>query len=182
MPSYSLLLIISSVWKKCFLLASTDAESCWLPARLEWMSSISPLRYFVVTCFSLCQHTLPPPPTYQPLTSRSGYYSPIRCAGQNSRHICPKSPQTAQCSSPSPCTSRPRAAPAGDTRARASRRGRAAASHTPVSQHISPLQVSPKPSKNNNSPLPPPPRHSPQSASPTTNDSPDTRRGTGPAS
>ncbi len=50
MPSYSLLRIISSVCRKCFLLASTDAESCWLPARFEWMSSINPLRYFVVTC------------------------------------------------------------------------------------------------------------------------------------
>lgn len=26
-----------------------DAESCWLPFRLEWMSSIRPLRYLVVT-------------------------------------------------------------------------------------------------------------------------------------
>lgn len=49
MPSYSLLWIISSVCMKCFLLASTDAESCWLPARLEWMSSMRPLRYLVVT-------------------------------------------------------------------------------------------------------------------------------------
>lgn len=48
-PSYSLLLIISRVWWKCFLLLSTEAESCWLPARLEWMSSMSPLRYLVVT-------------------------------------------------------------------------------------------------------------------------------------
>lgn len=48
-PSYSLLLMISSVWKKCFLLFSIDAESCWLPARFEWISSISPFRYFVVT-------------------------------------------------------------------------------------------------------------------------------------
>ena len=49
MPSYSLLLIISRVWRKCFLLASTEAESCELPARLEWMSSIRPFRYLVVT-------------------------------------------------------------------------------------------------------------------------------------
>jgi hypothetical protein len=26
-----------------------DAESCWFPARLEWINSIRPLRYFVVT-------------------------------------------------------------------------------------------------------------------------------------
>jgi hypothetical protein len=52
MPSYSLLRIMSSVCIKCFLLASTDAESCWLPARLEWMSSMRPLRYLVVTCGS----------------------------------------------------------------------------------------------------------------------------------
>ena len=49
MPSYSLLRMISSVCKKCFRLASTEAESCWLPARLEWMSSMRPLRYLVVT-------------------------------------------------------------------------------------------------------------------------------------
>lgn len=49
MPSYSLLLIISKVCIKCFRLASTEAESCWLPARLECISSMRPLRYFVVT-------------------------------------------------------------------------------------------------------------------------------------
>ncbi len=49
-PSYTLLRIISSVCRKCFLLASIGVESCWVPAKLEWISSINPLRYFVVTC------------------------------------------------------------------------------------------------------------------------------------
>ena len=49
MPSYSLLLMISKVCMKRFRLASTEAESCWLPARLESISSIRPLRYLVVT-------------------------------------------------------------------------------------------------------------------------------------
>jgi hypothetical protein len=40
----------SNVCMKCFLLTSMLAESCWLVARLEWMSSMRPLRYFVVTC------------------------------------------------------------------------------------------------------------------------------------
>jgi hypothetical protein len=56
MPSYSLLLINSRVCMKCFLLASTDVDSCWFPAKLEWMSSINPLRYLVVTYSTKSQY------------------------------------------------------------------------------------------------------------------------------
>ena len=106
-PSYSLLRIISMVCRKCFLLASTDAESCWFPARLEWMSSISPLRYLVVTCED-----------YESVKCvyYSGHpYSPIHYVGQSNKHIDRESPQTALSKSPSPCTNRPREEHAVDT-------------------------------------------------------------------
>jgi hypothetical protein len=48
-PSYSLLLISSNVCWKWRLLLSTEADSSWLPARFEWISSMRPLRYLVVT-------------------------------------------------------------------------------------------------------------------------------------
>lgn len=49
MPSYCLLRMLSRVRWKCFLLASMEADSCWFPLRLEWMSSMRPLMYLVVT-------------------------------------------------------------------------------------------------------------------------------------
>jgi hypothetical protein len=49
-PSYSLDLIYSSVLRKCFFGFSRLAEFGSPPVcRFEWMSSIRPLRYFVVT-------------------------------------------------------------------------------------------------------------------------------------
>ena len=50
-PSYSLLLIYANVLKKCLLGFSKLAglASVLVVLRLEWMSSISPFRYFVVT-------------------------------------------------------------------------------------------------------------------------------------
>lgn len=47
-PSYCRLAMFSRVWLKCFLMFSSPAVS-WFTPRFEWMSSISPLMYFVVT-------------------------------------------------------------------------------------------------------------------------------------
>ena len=49
-PSYSLLRMYSRVLRKWFFGASRLEDWVSLVWRLEWMSSIRPLRYFVVTC------------------------------------------------------------------------------------------------------------------------------------
>jgi hypothetical protein len=53
-PSYSLDLIYSSVRRKCFLgFSRLAAFGSWPVCKFEWMSSIRPFRYFVVTYKSL---------------------------------------------------------------------------------------------------------------------------------
>jgi hypothetical protein len=56
-PSYSLFLMYSNVRKKCrFGFSRAAGLPSWLVERFEWMSSISPFKYFVVTCAKVDQH------------------------------------------------------------------------------------------------------------------------------
>lgn len=163
----------SNVRKKCrFGFSIVAALPSCLFARLEWISSISPFRYFVVTCPTLSKNTHKPLPFFSKKEKKN---SPFRSAGQSSKDTDSRSPQTAPPIPMRPYTHLRRGEHAVNTPTPAYHRG-TAANNTHQQTPISTLTLV----LNLHSPHPPP--LSSGSQSPTTDGSPRTPLDTDPAS